>query len=165
MINLKLGFVDSLSFLFRLALATILILSALTIIPYPWSKALDPQMIETFSVFAFIPLDGIHWYGRLLPWIGLIVSPFLILGFFLRFFSAIVSLIISSFLISNSIFLYSVGIPCACMGDILQVLPYVIAFDALLLGMAICVFINDGGWPRGQRNNHEKITELAMMIL
>lgn len=148
MLNLKLGFIDSLSLLFRFVLATILIFSALTIIPYPWSKALDPQMIETFSVFTFIPLDGIHWYGRLLPWIGLIVSPFLILGFFLRFSSAIVSLMIFSFLSANSIFLYTVGIPCACMGNILQVLPYVIIFDALLLGMAVWVFINGGGWPR-----------------
>lgn len=147
MANFKLGFIDSLSFLFRLFLAAILILSALLMVPYPWSKALDPVMIETLSIFTFIPLDWIHWYGRSLPWIGLIVSPFLILGLFLRFISAITSLMIFSFLISNSIFLYF-GIPCACMGDILKVLPYVIAFDALLLGMGLWVFINGGGWPR-----------------
>jgi uncharacterized membrane protein YphA (DoxX/SURF4 family) len=144
MANLKLGFIDSLSFFFRLFLAAIFILSGLTRIPYPWSKALDPLMVESFSIFTFIPLEGIHWYGRLLPWIGFIVSPFLILGLCLRFVSAITIFIISGFLISNSIFLHF-GIPCACMGDILQVLPYAIAFDVLLLGMAIWVFVNGGG--------------------
>jgi len=144
MANLKLGFIDFLSFFFRLFLAAIFILSGLTALPYPWSKALDPLMIETLSIFTFIPLEGIHWYGRLLPWIGFIISPFLILGFCLRFASAITIFIISGFLISNSIFLHF-GIPCVCMGDVLQVLPYAIAFDVLLLGMAIWVFVNGGG--------------------
>lgn len=165
MIKLKLGLIDSLSFLFRLVLAAILILSALRIIPDPWSRILDPVMIETFSFLTFIPLDLIHLYAVAVPWIELIVSTFLILGCFLRFFSAITSLMILSFLISNSIFLYFIGVPCACMGNILPILPYVIAFDALLLGMAIWVFVNGGGWPIGRLFNHEKITKLTMMIL
>jgi uncharacterized membrane protein YphA (DoxX/SURF4 family) len=148
MINLKLGLIDSLSLLFRLVLATILILSALRTIPDPWSRILDPVMIETFSFFTFIPLDLIHLYAVAVPWIGLIVSPFLILGLFLRPISAITSLMILSFLIANSIFLYFIGVPCACMGNILPVLPYVIVFDALLLGMAIWIFINGGGGPK-----------------
>lgn len=146
MANLKLGLIDSLSFLFRLVLATILILSALRMIPDPWSRVLDPAMIETFSFFTFIPLELIHLYTVAVPWIELIVSPFLILGLFLRLISAITSLLIFNFLIANSIFLYFIGVPCACMGNILPVLPYVIAFDALLLGMAIWVLVSGGGF-------------------
>jgi len=145
MANLKLGFKNSLSFSFRLFLAAILIFSALITIPYPWFVALDPSMLgRTYSIFSFIPLDVFYWHGRLLPWIGLIISPFLILGLFLRFVSAFASLMISSFLISNFIFLFFV-VPCACMVDTLWFLPYAIAFDALLLGMAIWVFVSGGG--------------------
>ena len=68
----------------------------------------------------------------------------LFLGFRLRIASAAAIVMLAGFLIANSLFL-SFGIPCACMGDILQVLPYAIAFDVLLLGMAIWVFVNGGG--------------------
>lgn len=144
MTKLKLGFIDSLSFFFRLFLAAILILSGLAKLPYPSSKALDPQMIETFSMFTFIPLDWIHLYGRLLPWIGFILSFFFTLGLCLRSISVIAILTISGFLMANSLFLYFC-IPCACMGDILQILPYAIALDFLMLGLAVWIFIRGNG--------------------
>ncbi len=141
MANLKMSFTGSLSFYFRLFLGAILILSALKWIPSPWSKALDPVMVETLSIFPFLPFDWIHGYVSSLPWLGGAIALFLILGFRIRIVSALAFVVLAGYLIANSLFL-SFGTPCACMGEnFLQVLRYAIAFDLVLLAMATWLLV------------------------
>lgn len=132
-----------LSFFLRIFLGAILILSGFAKLSYPGSKALDPQMAETFSVFVFIPLDLIHLYVRLLPWIELVIACGLVLGLFLRFFSGAAILMIMSFIIANCMFAYYGYLDhCAkCFGELLALkLPHAIALDLLMLAMAVWIF-------------------------
>jgi uncharacterized membrane protein YphA (DoxX/SURF4 family) len=130
-----------------LVLGGILILSGFAKIAYPGSKALDPQMAETFSVFNFIPLDLIHLYVRVLPWIELILACGLILGVFLKFFSGASILMIISFLLANALFAYYGFLShCPkCFGDLLELkLPQAIGLDLLMLGIAVWIFLSSG---------------------
>lgn len=104
-------------------------------------------MAETFSVFTFIPLDLVHLYVKILPWIELVIALGLILGIFLRFFSAVSILMILSFILANALFLYY-GLLDACpkcFGELLALkIPYAIGIDLLMLGMAIFIFLKGG---------------------
>lgn len=147
-------------FSLRLVLGGIFILSSFAKITYPGSKALDPQMAETFNVFTFIPLDWIHTYVRLVPWIELLLALGLILGIFLRFFSTMSILIVFSFLLANVLFAYyGFSDHCSnCFGELLQLkIFHAIAIDVLMLGIAVWIFLKgDIGmtfdhWRRGRR--------------
>ena len=145
MAKFRINFIGFASVSFRLFLAAILILAALKKIPSPWSWALDPMMVETFSIFTFIPLDWIHWYVSFLPWLGGAVALVLILGFSIRISSVVAIVVLAVYVIANFLFL-SVGIPCACMGEnFMLVLHYAIAFDLVLLAMATWVFVRGDG--------------------
>ena len=62
------------TFVLRFVLGSVFVISGFAKISYPGSKALDPQIAEAFSVFTFIPLDFIHLYVELLPWIELFLA-------------------------------------------------------------------------------------------
>ena len=145
---------------FRMVLGGIFILSGFAKITYPGSKALDPQMVETFNVFTFIPLDLIHTYVRLVPWIELFLALGLILGIFLRVFSAMSILIICSFLLANFLFAYyGFSSHCSnCFGELLQLkIFHAIAIDLVMLGLAVFIFLKKGirltfdHWRTGRR--------------
>ena len=147
-------------FSLRLVLGGIFILSSFAKITYPGSKALDPQMAETFNVFTFIPLDWIHTYVRLVPWIELFLALGLILGIFLSFFSAMSILIIFSFLLANVLFAYyGFSDHCSnCFGELLQLkIFHAMAIDLLMLGLAAFIFLKKGvgltfdHWGRARR--------------
>lgn len=128
----------------RLFLGGIFILSGFAKITFPGSTALDPQMAETFNVFPFIPLDLIHLYVELVPWIELLLAVGLVLGFFLKFFSASSILVIASFLFANGLFAYyGFSSHCSnCFGQLLELnLPQAIGTDLLMLGIAIWIFL------------------------
>jgi uncharacterized membrane protein YphA (DoxX/SURF4 family) len=145
---------------FRLLLGGILILSGFAKVTYPGSKALDPQMAETFNVFTFIPLDVIHAYVRMVPWIELFLALGLILGILLPFFSAVSILMILSFLLANVLFAYyGFSDHCSnCFGELLRLkIFHAIAIDLLMLGLAVCIFLKKGAgltfdhWRKGRR--------------
>ncbi len=147
-------------FFLRLVLGGIFILSGFAKITYPGSKALDPQMAETFNVFTLIPLDLIHLYVRLVPWIELVLALGLILGIFLTFFSTASILVILSFLLANGLFAYyGFSDHCSnCFGQLLELkLFHAIGIDLLMLGIAVWIFLRgDIGltldhWRSGRR--------------
>lgn len=128
----------------RCVLGGIFILSGFAKLNYPGSRALDPQMAETFNVFLFIPLDWIHAYVRILPWIELVLAIGLILGIFLRFFSAASILVICSFILANALFAYYGYLDTCqkCFGEFLTLrLPHALALDFLMLGLAVWIFL------------------------
>jgi len=128
----------------RLFLGGIFILSGVAKITFPGSTALDPQMAETFNVFPFIPLDLIHLYVELVPWIELLLALGLVLGVCLKFFSAASILVIASFLLANGLFAYyGFSDHCGnCFGQLLELkLPQAIGIDLLMLGIAIWIFL------------------------
>ena len=131
-------------FFLRLFLGGIFILSGFAKITFPGSTALDPQMAETFNAFPFIPLDLIHLYVEILPWIELLLALGLVLGIFLKFFSAASILVIASFLLANGLFAYyGFSSHCSnCFGQLLELnLPQAIGIDLLMLGIAIWIFL------------------------
>ncbi len=147
-------------FFLRLVLGGIFILSGFAKITYPGSKALDPQMAETFNVFTLIPLDLIHLYVRLVPWIELVLALGLILGIFLTFFSTASILVILSFLLANGLFAYyGFSDHCSnCFGQLLELkLFHAIGIDLLMLGIAVWILLKgDIGltfdhWRSGRR--------------
>jgi len=140
--NRVLGYISSFC---RLFLGGILLAGGLAKLPDPWFKAVDPQMVETFSVFSFLPLDWIHIYASFLPWLQGAIALALFLGFRIRIASAAAVVMLAGFLIANSLF-YSFGIPCACMGqNFLLVLRYAVAFDLVLIAMATWLIVRGDG--------------------
>jgi uncharacterized membrane protein YphA (DoxX/SURF4 family) len=132
-------------FFLRLVLGGIFVVSGFAKISYPGSNALDPQIAETFSVFPFIPLDLIHLYVEVLPWIELFLALGLVLGIFLHFFSAASILVIASFLFANGLFAYyGFSSHCSnCFGQLLELkLPQAIGIDLLMLGIAVWLFLS-----------------------
>jgi uncharacterized membrane protein YphA (DoxX/SURF4 family) len=132
---------------FRLFLGGIFILSGFAKFTYPGSKALDPRMAETFNIFTFIPLEGIHAYVRLVPWIELFLAVGLIAGIFLRFFSGFSILIVCSFLLANVLFAYyGYSDHCSnCFGELLQLkIFHAMAIDLLMLALAVAIFLQKG---------------------
>lgn len=130
-------------FFLRLILGGIFVISGFAKISYPGSSALDPQMAETFNVFPFIPLDLIHLYVEILPWIELFLALGIVLGLFLKFFSASSILVIASFLIANGLFAYyGFSSHCSnCFGQLIELnLPQAIGIDLLMLGIAVLIF-------------------------
>jgi uncharacterized membrane protein YphA (DoxX/SURF4 family) len=130
----------------RLFLGGILLAGGLSKLPNPWFKALDPVMVETFSTFSFLPLDWIHGYASLLPWVEGTIALALLFGFYTRVTSAAAIVMLAGFLLANLLFL-SFGIPCACMGEnFLLVLQYAIAFNLVLMAAATWLLVRgDGG--------------------
>ena len=101
-------------------------------------------MAEAFIVFSFIPLDLIHGYVWLVPWIELFLALGLILGIFLRFISALSILVVFSFLLANFLFAYyGFSEQCSnCFGELFHLkIFHAIAIDLLMLGIAIWIFL------------------------
>ena len=131
------------TFILRFVLGSVFVISGFAKISYPGSKALDPQIAEAFSVFTFIPLDFIHLYVELLPWIELFLALAIIFGIFLRFFLVLSFCVIASFLLANGLFAYyGFSSHCSnCFGKLIELnLPEAIAIDLLMLFIAAWIF-------------------------
>lgn len=130
-------------FAVRLVLGAILIISGFAKLSYPGSRALDPQMAEALTAIAFIPLDLVHFYVRILPWIELAIASFLLFGLFSRIFSGLCVLMVTSFITSNAISIYYSFDACSnCFGALLKLnLPQALAIDIIMLGIAVWIFV------------------------
>ena len=104
-------------------------------------------MAETLSVFLFIPLDLIHLYVRILPWVEVILALLILGGIATRIVSAVLFLIIISFIVSNGVFIYygATGV-CCCFGDLASMrLPVALLLDIVMLGATTLLLVWGGG--------------------
>ena len=138
---------DYVSLASRLFLVTVLFLSAYGKTTYPGDRALDPQMAETLSVFLFIPLDLIHSYVRILPWLEGILAVLILVGIATRIVSAVLFLVLIGFIVSNGLFLYyGMTDVCCCFGDLASMrLPVALLLDIVMLGATALLLVWGGG--------------------
>lgn len=131
-----------LSFVFRIALGVIFIVSGASKLP---ELAAFVEQVEEANV---LPHALASAYGTVLPFVEIVIGALLILGLFTRFAAAIGGLSAISFMVGNSFRIHR-GLygECGCFGGIASLqfsAGEALIIDCVLLIMAIQILIHKG---------------------
>ena len=149
-----------LSFVFRIALGVILIVSGASKLS---EGAVFIDEVEDANV---LPHALARFYGTALPYVEIVIGALLILGLFSRFAAGIGGLAALSFIIGNSTRLYR-GFygECGCFGNI-AFLQFgtrdALIIDCVLMIMAIQILIHKGDFlSLGSKIFHRKTADTS----
>ncbi len=117
---------------FRLALGTVFLISAITKLQ---NQAL---FVDTVVRYDLLPVGLAEVYGHALPWVEFVVGAALVLGVFTRLAAGLSILMAVSFIIGGIYSLYRPNVElCGCFGDLLALThAQAIAVDVAMLGTA-----------------------------
>jgi uncharacterized membrane protein YphA (DoxX/SURF4 family) len=129
-----------LSFVFRLAAGTVLIVSGSS------KVAEGAGFVEEVADFDLLPEGLANVYATALPWVEIVVGALLILGLLSRISAGIGALTVLSFIIANSVVVYrGLNMECGCFGD-MAVLDtrQAIIVDCVLFIMVLQILVHKG---------------------
>ena len=131
---------------FRLILGGIFIYASLDKIAHP------EQFAKIVYNYKILPHSLINIFAIILPWLELICGVFLIVGIFVQSSSAILSLLLVSFIIALSVnFLKGLDINCGCFSTDLKGKEegaILLIRDFVLLAIGLQIFFNKLRRPR-----------------